>query len=684
MFETSDPPATQYVATISPCPQYGYRVELTDEISCEIRDGIYRRAVEEMTETYLECLRNFQDLAWFGVANLAFAHGRLSPQDSQSKFIHELVSLKILELAFAGAKCAKPAVKIESRIPKKFRTYLKSLGPTCDAQVTPLPILTARPEEEQPPETETETETEIEVGAGSGGFEGFEPEWLIKILRIQSRAIRKVKNIPLLNWLTRNVFTVLRLSVRFLLTCRRVIFHFRYRAVFQKVMAHTDGKKKVFLFFESRSGRNREVESYLQWKLSKEFLDNLQDEIAVVPFTHFHRSEANCSRSAMTWAMDSLQRMISDPADACVVANFLIPPWRVFTNRFGRKKRLREVRNRLSQLMQVTNDFLAGRIYQEWRAALHGMDGPTRELGYAYCELFNSSDPGVVVQADALTRGARQFTVCARRANYQVVYVADRICTKLRTSNQLVPSEIGNSHFPDRCVLFDTISRDELARQGFPLEKIHLYHRRFSAGVQPDKPIVPLEPNIVLVMLQAPQDHMEAMLETGAEIARADSSLTVVFQEHPHFPVKPVIRAKLLQEMKHGLHFLQQGKKIHPAEVLVTITGYSTAVIPFVLQGVPLVWMRQQVGNSIFGEDYLTRIGIPSDSTQETIALVRGLRSGRADLLAVTAAARIAAQEIFEPSEKILNRPIAHAVREAVDACFADLAIRESNVSDSP
>ena len=115
------------------------------------------------------------------------------------------------------------------------------------------------------------------------------------------------------------------------------------------------------------------------------------------------------------------------------------------------------------------------------------------------------------------------------------------------------------------------------------------------------------------------------------------------------------------------------------ALILAMITGYSTAVIPGALHGIPLVWLRRQIDNSIYGEAYLERIGFAADSPAEVLAIIDKLRSGDAATLAAQRTALAAAHEIFVSSSDGREHSLAAVLGKAVDACFEEIAGRATH-----
>jgi hypothetical protein len=103
---------------------------------------------------------------------------------------------------------------------------------------------------------------------------------------------------------------------------------------------------------------------------------------------------------------------------------------------------------------------------------------------------------------------------------------------------------------------------------------------------------------------------------------------------------------------------------------LAMVTGYSTAVVPGVLAGVPLVWMRRQIDNSIYGESYMNRIGFPADTADGILAVLKLLLARDAAAMESCAVFRAAAKEIFSHADP---RGLAEVLDEAIRESFSEI-----------
>ena len=662
---TRDPLRTCVVAVVKHCGQFRYRVELADGFDDAQRTLITRRALLETTETFLACTRDFQSIAWIGTANLAFAHFRYSPQDCKSNFLHGYVCLKMLELSFTQQKekSAKLAIRVEVTLPESFRKDLKWL---CKKYGVEMQIS---------PEPSAKTSGESDPRGAQADHGAFIPELLRKVETIRTSIFRKSKGRSPYKRLVRAGMDGLVRCAWLYHICLRVAFHCYYRAALKRAVRRMGTTDKVFLYFEIRSGRNREVGSYLEWKYSAEFLARLRNS-SPIPFAHLSNKAAPYSREAMSWARRSLRQLETDPSHGCVVANFLMSPRKLLKSHLSKPPERKGMRKRLKEMAAANDDFLATLFYEEFRSSISVTQTHVVELAECYRELFGAMEPGVVIQADAIARGARQFTACARRRGGQVIYVADRICTRLRTSNQLIADEGDNPHLPNRCVVFEEISNQELIRQGFAADHIYHYHR--NSGALEDAPTRLDAPprRDILVLLQAYTDNMGVMISAGVEILRNHPDLRVILQEHPHFPVSGDTKSRLLQEMPGRLRFLARGEKVDYAGILAMITGYSTAAIPGVLLGTPLIWLRREIDNSVYGEAYLGPIGFAADSTGEVLEIVARLRERDPQTVAECAAAVVAVREIFSSSSGHLYQSLAGALDQALSDSFSAMAAR--------
>ncbi len=288
-----------------------------------------------------------------------------------------------------------------------------------------------------------------------------------------------------------------------------------------------------------------------------------------------------------------------------------------------------------------------------------------------------------MIQADAAAKTARHFTACARQRGGRVIYVADRICTDLRTSNQFIVDDGENLHIPDRCVVFDQVSRDEFLRQGMRENLIHTYHRNFAQGrgAIPKEGHEPLTQ--VVILLQAYEDNMEGMVRLGTDIATRLKKVAVVYQEHPNFPVCDRMKTKLLDAAPGRIRFLEPGESVEYQDTLAMVTGYSTAAVPGILQGVPLIWLRRQVDNSIIGEAYLGRIGFAADKSEEVLSYLKRLYRKDGRMLKACAKAAAETRKIFIPTCSPPGTTLGDALLKAREESFAEIASATARPAES-
>ena len=674
------PLPARVVATLWACEQYGYRVELPDSLDGEIRDDILRRAMWETTNTFLECTRKYQAVAWAGNANLAFAGSPASPSDRKSKFLHALICLKTIELSILHHRetTAEPLmVHLGNKPLWDFRKKLLRLCEKYGLELPPASEVSPEPDAEN--ESEPDGPEELGYCGATSENETFVPELNRKLKVLERSVKRSLTAFPPLRWLAGKGIDCLALLVAIYQVIFRCAFSCYYRSAANRIMKRMDGPNNVFLYFEIRSGRNRDARSYLAWKYSEKFTSMLPEHASPIPFTHLPRTNAPFSFAAMIWARQALLQMKKQPLDGCVVVNFLFTPMMLWKLRVRKRDKGLRMRKRLRDWGDADEDFISGLIYQEFRNALIANNSFALELGKSYQQFFSALAPGVVIQADALSKGARQFTTNARRRGCQVIYVADRICTRLRTSNQLIADDGDNPHFPDRCVVFDGISRDELIRQGFAANRIYHYHRNFGAH-RSEKPRSH-RPRKILVLLQDHMDHLSVLIAVGAEIARTIPEVKIIFQEHPDFPVGEEVKSRLIHDAPGRLRFLGRGKKVDYTDVMAVVTGYSTAAISGVLQGAPLIWMRRQIDNSVYGADYLERIGFAADSHSDALAILRRLLALDPQTVADCATATAAAHEIFASSAEGSDRPLAATLEQALSDSFSEISGQSPRVA---
>lgn len=660
------------IGTLAPCEQYKFRVVLPDTFGDSMQEEIHRAALLETNNTFLECTRNYQAVSWAGMANLAFTDTRSSPRDSRSNFLHVLVCLKTLEISFQRLREIDPdatpegfTVAVGTHLPREFR---KKLLRACAHWEIGQPAL---------PDAQNPSLRSARIGGEyrplREGNDMFYQETAASIRQVRVNAFRKLSGRP---FLKKCVDFAARLATSIVHTCHatlRLGFNGYYRMVAMRILKRMDGPRNIFLYFDARLGRNREVDGYLSWKFSDEFTGLFREGVSPIPFTHLARPGDAWSRAGMRWALDSLRKMEEQPLSGCLVTNYLITPWALLRMRARKRTVGRSVRKQLRETLAQNSDFISQLMYEEFISSANAF---AMEVTKGYHDFFGRFAPGVVIQADALSKGARHLTACARQLGFQVIYVADRICTRMRTSNQLIADEGDNPHFPDRCVVFDEVSRIELVRQGLAGDHIYHYHRNFKVGRVEQLRKRPSKFHKVIIFLQDYCDNMSAMISVGEELVRTLPNIKVIFQEHPNFPVCEHARTRLVKNGHQRLRFLKPREAVNYDEVLAMITGYSTAAIPGVLDGVPLIWLRRQVNNSIYGEDYLRRVGLAADSNVEVLSLIRLLIARDPEILSACMAAGKAAGEIFCPPDEHAERSLSAALEHALEDGFAEIASR--------
>lgn len=664
-------PAALVVASIIPCEQYRYRVKLPGSFNRILRADIRRRAVQETNKIFLNCTRNYQALGWLGAANPAFTDSHASPRDSTSKFLHLLICLKVIELSFIHHRENHPAgeavefavevkVTLGTQVRIAFKKHCKRLGIQLllpDAENLPV----------MPP-----------VGGGYRALRHSGNSFLCQpIHRIEgwrrSAALRLMAR-PLLKQWAKGFMDGLMNGCWPFLFLARAIFSLYYRVAATRILKKIDGPKNVFLYVEMFGGRNKDTAAYLHWKYGKDLASGGGAGTSVIPFSHLFQYYHNYSFSAMRWAIHALRRMKIQPCEGCLVVNFLIPPWLLIKLHFRRKRESRRKIKKLQKLYLASSDLIERLIYDDFIRTLEETNVYAMEVSKCYQAFFASVSPGVVIQADAVAKTARHFTACARRRGGRSIYIADRICTELRTSNKLIADEGDNPHFPDRCVIFDQVTQQEFLRQGFDPAHIYSYHRNFSMAPE----TVSAGPSDglqqVVIYLQDYKDNIGAMIHIGKTIVAHFPMIEVLYQEHPNFPVCEREKAKLLKKYAERLRFLKPREPVDYGKTLALITGYSTAAVPGILQGVPLIWLRRQVDNSIYGEAYLNRIGIVADKTSEVIKILDRLVNLDPKTLVACAAATAETRAIFTPSSTHAGRDLEDALEHAMADSFLEIA----------
>ena len=666
---TDGPPATIVVAAVKPCEQYRYRVKLPATLDRKVRLDIRRQALNEINECFLGCTQTFQAVAWLGSSNISFADSRHSPSDSKSEFLHMLICLKVIDLSHRYhlencpvGETSLFAVEVEVALSSNIRKGVMKLCEERSMELVRKPDLVVK------------TRGRVRIGGvyRSSQDDGT-PFVLQPIKHLESLRGVVTQLLPTLLGIRRYVNFFLRFCILFfwpIPLAARGIFSFYYRAAAARILNRLDGPKNVFVYFDLRLGRNRDIGAYLRWKYSNTFDSENGSGASSIPFTHIARPDHAYSFTAMLWAYQVLKRMEKDPLSGCVVVNYLLPTSRLLEVHLLRGDQRRNVRRKLVELERNAGDFFRQAMFKQFISSLDLTQSFPLEVSTCYDLFFEALAPGVVVQADAVAKTARHFTACAHRCGSRVIYVADRICTSLRTSNQFILDESDNPHLPDRCVVFDQVSKDEFIRQGMAEEDVYSYYRNFAADIlEPAVPPVPGRTQVV-ILLQAYEDNIGGMVQLGEEIARKHPELLVIYQEHPNFPVCSRVKSGLLKKSPGRLRFLEPRETVDYAKTLALVTGYSTAAVPGVLHGVPLIWLRRQVDNSIYGEAYLNRIGLVADKPDEVNSILKRLIRRDPEKLAACVAAAAEAKAIFTPPSALAARTLPEALAQAIQASF--------------
>ena len=665
-------PAAHVVGVVKPCEQYRFRVDLPTSLGRKVRWEIRRRALQEITDCFLECSRIYQGMAWLGASNISFADSRHSPSDSKSEFLHMLICLKIIDLSLQHHLDNSPdgtegryAVEIETALPMGIR---KGVTKLCDERGLEMV---------SKPGTATPVRGRSRIGGAYRSTQHagkpFELQPIKGLQILRAVIARRLAPLPWLMVCVSLLFRALILLLWPIPVAARVIFSFYYRAAAARILHRLDGPSNVFVYFDLRLGRNRDVGAYLRWKFGTTFSSGAVRGTSTIPFSHIARPGHAYSMGAMIWAYRALKQMEADPAAGCVVVNYLMTAPRLLEVNFLRNDHRRMIRRKLIELERAAADFFEEAMIGEFIASLDQNRGFPVEVSACYDTFFGALAPGVVVQADAIAKTARHFTACARRRGSRVVYVADRICTSLRTSNQFISDDGDNPHLPDRCVVFDRVSSDEFVRQGMAAKNIYSYYRNFAAQTVSTSGVASPEPRQVVILLQAYEDNIGGMVHLGEEIARNHPELTVLFQEHPNFRVSPRVASRLMRKFPGRLRFLETGGKVDFANTLALITGYSTAAVPGVLAGVPLIWLRRQIDNSIYGEAYLDRIGFAADKYDDVNSILKRLLRRDSATLEAAAVATTEAEAIFMPDQEHPPRCLNNAVSQAIIDSLAEL-----------
>jgi hypothetical protein len=673
----SESVATEYiVATLKPCDQYRFRVQQPESFSQETRARIRKKALHEANETFLKCTRNYQRIAWADGANLAFADGRMSPSDSKSEFLHALICMHIIELCFLELqKCygsplhAEFNVNVETALPPSARRYLASIARDLGIGLKKKHDLIGT------------SLLKRRIGGIYRAAKHVDQPFTLQPIR----RLEIIKNVILrcvsahsqlkrcLNWIISGMILLFWPIPIF----ARLIFGFYYRHAATKILRKLNSTKNVFVYFDLRLGRNRDVSKYMRWKYGTAF-ETKTGASTIIPFTHLARFEQVYSFSAMIWAYQALKSMEDGKASGCFVVNYLLPAASLFQVHVQGGAYQRDVRRRLLLMKANSSGYFEKFMYAEFISNLSHTRFFPIELSKSYECFFGGMFAGAVLQADAVSKTARHFTASARKYGNHVLYVADRICTHLRTSNQLIDDGFESLHFPNRFIVFDQVTRAEFRRQGVVDSQIYSYTRDFSIAPTNDV-CEELVKNQVVILLQAYEDNIGGMVRLGGALINALPDITVTYQEHPNFPVCNRVKADLARSHPKRLRFLAAGEKLNYQTILCLVTGYSTAAVPGILKGIPLVWLRRQVDNSIYGEDYLQRIGFVADKFDEVISRIRKIANHDSKTLEACVSATTEARSIFMPFPLEKSRDFGHAIMSAIDDSFEEIRMLNIN-----
>jgi hypothetical protein len=674
-------PEALVVAHVIPCEQYRFRIKLPGIIDRQVRASLRRQALQEVTDTFLDCTRQYQAIAWVGAANMAFMHSPSSPRDSKSKFFHLLICAKLVELSLQHFRnlqsegvAREYGVAIETALPVEGRIAFRNLREEFGVS-----LLISAPGEIKP------------LGQVGGEFRAkenlagrFAPQPIKAIRGFRADVARQLAGRRHLRQCAKNVIHCAGQLFWPILIIARLLFTLWYRPAAARLLKHRDSSKNILAYFDGREGRSRNVGSYVRWKYGSALDSTVKAGSSLIVFSHLIQPENAYSVSAMRWAYQTLQDMKRQPSEGCVVVNYLISPSFLLKLYFRRKRQMKCKRGRLVRMKRETTDFVSRMIFDEFISTLEKTNAFAIEVSMGHQQFFNLIRPGVVVQADALAKTARQFTACARKVGNRVIYIADRICTRMRTSNQLIADEGSNFHFPDRTVVFDRITRDEFVRQGIPEGRIYSYCRNFSLANAASPSMVAEKHKVkqkqVVVFLQDYPDSMGALIRVGMAVAAHFSNLHVLFQQHPNFPVCEKAKNKILLDSPERLHFHKPGEALDYSRTVALITGYSTAVVPGVLQGIPLIWLRRSIDNSVYGEDYLQRIGFAADSVADVIIIMKRLFRRDVESLRECASVTTEARAIFTPPSAQEGRSLASALQQALSESFDEIAASAGEV----
>jgi hypothetical protein len=663
-------PAATVVATFKPCEQYKYRVELPPTVDRRTRAAMRRQALLEVNEKFLECTRRYQELGWFEGANFAFTDSRQSPSDSKSEFLHSLQCLKLVELAalhfrenMAPGDEAHGRLILEVSLPYRLRKGLEILCESLELEELKDPAIVGA--------KGRNTRIGGIYRAARDTANPFSNQPVTSLESFRSAIYSRLSPLPPLRRVVNIGLKMLVGAVGTIPLVCRVAFNFYYRETASRLLARLDTSRNVFAYFDHRSGRTDDVPAYLRWKFGPDFSTGPPAGFTVIPFSHLSKPGHPYSFSAMAWAYRALKRMEKAPQDGCLLVNYLVPVPKLLELRLIRSDQRRRVRRELSALFVAADDFISRQIYKEFIGTLNQGTAFGLEVSQSYQALFSLVRPGVVLQADALSKTARHFTARATINGSRVVYVADRICTSLRTSNQLIRTEGDNPHIPHRFVVFDEVTRDELLRQGIRADRIHAYWRNFSSSTP--SPVSQSKNSQVLIFLQAYSDHIGGMIRLGEEIVKHFPELEVVYQEHPDFRVCDKVKASIESRFPGRLRFLGIGESANSGNTVALVTGYSTAVVPGIMAGLPLIWLRRQIDNSVYGEAYLDRIGFAADKPGDVFAILDRLLKHDPATLAAAGTATEQAKVIFAPPSPGEGRTLPQAVVEALNESFAEI-----------
>lgn len=236
----------------------------------------------------------------------------------------------------------------------------------------------------------------------------------------------------------------------------------------------------------------------------------------------------------------------------------------------------------------------------------------------------------------------RLLAIIGDREGITTVAVAPHHYSTSRVTNSYSDNEIESGRsggLPDQFAVFEPRSATTLEEQGIPPERIDVAHDKVAAeaggvdgsnsnggrdGDTTAPPIsIPKEPPIwVFVPLQEPTDDI-GLGEPLAHASNAFPEIKFVIKTHPFFSPD----GRLFEDLEDDAFVVAKSDAslsdlIDACDICVSV--YSTATIPALKKGLPVVWVPFASPNHV-SSDLTDEVGIRADDPQDFANVLEGL-----------------------------------------------------------